>query len=71
MSDPITASNITDEQIRELRNDAWKWFDTAESNIAVTECSLALAKMRDPVGRATVAAARARCAAILNARSAK
>ncbi len=68
----ITAETITDEQIRELRSNAWEWFDTtAESNVAATECSLALAKMRDPMGRATVAAARARCAEILSARSAK
>jgi len=67
----ITADTLTDEQIRELRTNAWDWFEPWESNIAVAKCSLALAKMRDPAGRATVSAARAFCAELLNARRIK
>ncbi len=68
----LTADTITDEQIRELRNTAWDQCDTSiEAQDVAASCSVALSKPRDPTsplasGRA---AARARCAEILNARA--
>ena len=70
----ITADTITDEQIRELRNEAWQVCDGGDeqdvftADAVITACSLALAKSPDAIMASTVQEARARCAEILNAR---
>ncbi len=57
----ITAENVTDEQIRELRNESHRIFVDACNALAPSGISAAVDEMR--------ASARARCAAILNARA--
>ena len=63
----LTADNITDDQIRELR--AHLGSETyAESSNDAAACEVAIAA---PVGSLRRVQARARCAEILNARSVK
>lgn len=65
----ITAANITDEQIRELRA------DPSVSPADAWECDIVLCqhKMKNRANKtkARIARARARCAALLNAREAQ
>jgi hypothetical protein len=65
----ITADNITDAQIRELRE--WARRRDVRDFEALTEANIALGMYPDWYSGRYRAKARARCAEILNARAAK
>ena len=63
----ITADNITDEQIRELRD--WASGKREITIMHFAHAALGLDPTANRVGPAAIASARARCAEILNARN--